>query len=297
MRSVSTVLLAVCACTLLVSMPVGATLPQQMNYQGRTLEDGTVTILPLLSGYEFFFDDTLEAAPGSNASVYVQGRNVASLKGYSVNLLFDPAALECTGVSLTGTRGQGAVMFIPAWGAGYAKAGIVYSYSCPPQIDGGAGPMLRVDLHVRAGAPLGPTYLDLADVPPALNRMTLCDGSTQVPDLLDGVVMIGPASGAEEPLLSERGPLGILYVRPNPSLGGQVEIAYRVAGSTPVDVTILDVTGRVMRVLRSASLDTGTHRVLWDGLDDQGLRASSGVYFIGIDGCDAAPSRRLLLVR
>jgi hypothetical protein len=45
-----------------------------------SLEDGTVTIPPAPSAYAFYFSDTVRVSPGSDVSVYVQGKNGSSLR-------------------------------------------------------------------------------------------------------------------------------------------------------------------------------------------------------------------------
>jgi len=81
---------------------------------------------------------------------------------------------------------------------GYAAAGVVYSYNCPPSIPEGDGTVLKLTLRVKADAPLGSTTLNLEDNAPSLNRMTLCDGSTAQPTLMDGEVVIEEGSSAAQ---------------------------------------------------------------------------------------------------
>jgi hypothetical protein len=44
-------------------------------------------------------------------------------------------------------------------------------------------------------------------------------------------------------------------------------------------VEIYDVTGRVVATLLAGDLPAGQHRVAWDGRDDRGVEAASGIYF------------------
>jgi flagellar hook capping protein FlgD len=52
--------------------------------------------------------------------------------------------------------------------------------------------------------------------------------------------------------------------------------------STPanVDLSVFDVQGRWMRRLASGNVPAGRRRVTWDGLDEAGHRAPSGLYVI-----------------
>jgi hypothetical protein len=66
---------------------------------------------------------------------------------------------------------------------------------------------------------------------------------------------------------------------PNP-FNPSTTIRYDVpAGGGDVTLTVYDVRGRRVRTLVSERRPEGRWRVVWDGVDDRGSRASSGVYF------------------
>jgi hypothetical protein len=64
---------------------------------------------------------------------------------------------------------------------------------------------------------------------------------------------------------------------PNP-FNSTTVIEYRLPSSSMVTVELFDVTGRPVRTLTSAFLPAGTHRIAWDGRNDDGEGLSSGVY-------------------
>jgi poly-gamma-glutamate capsule biosynthesis protein CapA/YwtB (metallophosphatase superfamily) len=71
-----------------------------------------------------------------------------------------------------------------------------------------------------------------------------------------------------------------------------------------VTVTIYNILGQQIRTLLGANLPAGSHRLQWNGTDDRGQPASSGVYFLRLEASprDAAAStfvadRKLLLVK
>jgi flagellar hook assembly protein FlgD len=43
-----------------------------------------------------------------------------------------------------------------------------------------------------------------------------------------------------------------------------------------------DIQGRLVRRIAAGQLAAGRHVVSWDGNDDQGVRVSSGVYFVRV---------------
>jgi hypothetical protein len=74
---------------------------------------------------------------------------------------------------------------------------------------------------------------------------------------------------------------GIAAVRPNP-FRGRVQIVLGVAQSQGQEgrVTIYDVAGRRVRSLHSGMISEGQTTIVWDGRDDHGVAAATGVYFV-----------------
>ncbi len=155
--------------------------------------DGTfsITLVPDL----LYFPSGLELCAGQQGVVIpVYGRNSQALKGYGISLCFDPAVFECVDIVKEGTRGEGGSEFVKLCEPGCARAGLVYSAACPPQIGAGEGILLKVIVNVKPGAAAGATPLDLTNVGPGYNTMTLCNGASLDPVLWDGTVQICPAA-------------------------------------------------------------------------------------------------------
>ncbi len=91
---------------------------------------------------------------------------------------------------------------------------------------------------------------------------------------------------------------GTLGVYPNPCGGGGTRILYSVPRAGVIDVSVYDVAGRLVRRLASGSVDGGERALEWDGRDDGGMNAPSGVYLVRLHGADGVEkSQRLVLFR
>jgi len=64
-----------------------------------------------------------------------------------------------------------------------------------------------------------------------------------------------------------------------------------------VSLRIYDVSGRLVRTLVDGPRTTGVHRVQWDGTDDRGRTARSGIYFAKLEAGTVKRSERVLLMR
>jgi glycosidase len=82
------------------------------------------------------------------------------------------------------------------------------------------------------------------------------------------------------------------------STGGTAVIAFRLPADATVDLTVLDVRGRLLtRLLSDASLAAGEHAVRWDGRDGEGRTVASGVYLFRLSAGGEQTQGRMVVVR
>jgi hypothetical protein len=81
---------------------------------------------------------------------------------------------------------------------------------------------------------------------------------------------------------------------PNPTVAAST-VDFRLEAAAPVRARILDVAGRLVRTLVDTELPAGEHRLTWDGTDDAGRPAASGLYFYRVErGGDTSVTRVVL---
>ncbi len=108
----------------------------------------------------------------------------------------------------------------------------------------------------------------------------------------DGVVTTGVADA-----IPGRKAFGLEPNRPNP-FNPTTSISFVLPGPADASLVIYNTAGRLVRSLVSGEqLTGGTHTYGWDGLDDAGLEAPSGVYFYRLDAGRLSDSKRMLLIR
>lgn len=84
--------------------------------------------------------------------------------------------------------------------------------------------------------------------------------------------------------------------RPNP-FNPNTALQFTLARTAPVTLDVLDVRGRLVRRLHAGTLAAGDHAILWDGRDDAGSPAATGVYLARLSGGGAQAIRKLVMVR
>lgn len=87
------------------------------------------------------------------------------------------------------------------------------------------------------------------------------------------------------------------YLHAAASTGGPTTIAFGVAESGSVSITIYDVAGRTIRRFPTESLASGAYERMWGGLDASGRSAAAGVYVVHLSTAGKRLTRKVVLAR
>ncbi|MDD5530134.1 MAG: FlgD immunoglobulin-like domain containing protein [bacterium] len=83
---------------------------------------------------------------------------------------------------------------------------------------------------------------------------------------------------------------------PNPFTGGTI-INYQLPATSKVSLTLYDLTGREVRTLVAMTQKPGRYRVLWDGMNANGQKVTSGIYFYKMHAADFKTTKKLILMK
>jgi flagellar hook assembly protein FlgD len=86
----------------------------------------------------------------------------------------------------------------------------------------------------------------------------------------------------------------LLGNEPNP-FGATTMIRFTTAAAAEARIAIFDVGGRQVRLLNRGIYQPGSHRIEWDGRDDNGNELPSGVYFTRLTAGGETSTRAVLL--
>jgi hypothetical protein len=78
---------------------------------------------------------------------------------------------------------------------------------------------------------------------------------------------------------------------------GRTQLSIGLAERTQIDLAVFDLSGRQISRLFQGALETGRHAFSWDGSDDRGTSARSGLYFVRLRAGSTQVARRVLLRR
>jgi hypothetical protein len=92
-------------------------------------------------------------------------------------------------------------------------------------------------------------------------------------------------------------PFRLLGNVPNP-FNPKTAIRFALAEDNNVTLTVFDLTGRQVRDLAvSQHFPAGTHSITWDGINDAGMPAASGVYFYRLEAGSHSETQKMTLLK
>jgi len=83
---------------------------------------------------------------------------------------------------------------------------------------------------------------------------------------------------------------------PNPA-AQNMAFAFSLAKGGPVDLSVFTVSGRLVKTLIHETRAAGNYRVTWSGIDESGLRATAGTYFVRLSAPQGQFTRTLTLLK
>ncbi len=107
----------------------------------------------------------------------------------------------------------------------------------------------------------------------------------------------GPTGGENAANTTQPDRFELFQNYPNP-FNASTTIKYRLGVGGRVNLSIVDLLGRIVRHLVQKKESVGEHSIIWDGRDDSGNGVGSGVYFCQLKTANGySRTRKLLLLK
>ena len=178
---------------------------------------------------------------------------------------------------------------LDAFQAEYVKGkGVRLSWSVKSQQDNAGFRLLRSD---SKNGPFVSLTSELIDADLSQRDFVYMDETAQQPGLyfykLESVSKSGATQQFEAISVTVQAPqqLALLQNYPNP-FNPSTAISFELPQTADVTLAIYNQKGQRVRLLARGQHAAGAHTVVWDALDDQGARVTSGIYFyvLTVDG-------------
>jgi hypothetical protein len=83
---------------------------------------------------------------------------------------------------------------------------------------------------------------------------------------------------------------------PNP-FNPDTKISFSIAEESKVRLEIINILGQRIRILVDETMPSGDYQAVWDGTDDRGEQAASGIYFYRLLSGSFTKTRKMALLR
>jgi hypothetical protein len=83
---------------------------------------------------------------------------------------------------------------------------------------------------------------------------------------------------------------------PNP-FNLSTAISYALPESADMQLVVYDLNGSLTRTLVKGDVNQGTHQVVWNGENGNGIKVASGIYFYRLKARNFVDSKRMMLIK
>ncbi|MBN1150467.1 T9SS type A sorting domain-containing protein [candidate division WOR-3 bacterium] len=137
------------------------------------------------------------------------------------------------------------------------------------------------------------------DIKAVTSSIFLVTGSSET--FCNGISDLIVAKITDAVTIVEENPLHVfspefLTVSPNP-FRGSAQIEFFLRNEDEVQVSVLDLSGRIVKIISDCTLGSGSLYFSWDGTDETGMPVHSGIYFLNVMTEESAVSEELILIR
>lgn len=187
---------------------------------------------------------------------------------------------------------------------------IVYgNYPDSPQSITNMDPWIRFDscdilggwVYGTGNIDIDPLFRDTANgdffaTSGAITTLPLASCGNEIPDSMEIWINPNATSVADRDLLNLPIDFELAQNYPNP-FNPSTTIAFALPYRSHVRLEIYNAIGQLVRTLCDSDLPAGSSRVVWDGRDNKGGDAASGVYFYCLKADNHTIARKMLLLK
>ncbi|MCK5832192.1 hypothetical protein KAH81_00820 [bacterium] len=153
---------------------------------------------------------------------------------------------------------------------------------------------VRPDGVWNISAPYGSIISWNAKALPSVELEIVTDFGTFDMHKVESIEFLGTAKVVTKGVLPTEFTLGQNV--PNP-FNATSTVPFSVPVDSRVSIKIYDINGHTISTLVESYVEVGSHRVVWDGLDDLGRSVPCGIYLCRMEAGSFAETRRMLLVK
>lgn len=113
---------------------------------------------------------------------------------------------------------------------------------------------------------------------------------------IENITFSGDVSVEEMQTIVNSVPIKFLKNYPNP-FNPQTTISFELAQAGEATLVIFNAKGQKVKTLINEDLVEGRHEVIWNGRDDSGKKAASGVYFYSLSSRGESKIKKMIILK
>jgi hypothetical protein len=117
--------------------------------------------------------------------------------------------------------------------------------------------------------------------------------NTQITAVSNGYIVLSASTANDDVIAS---PVSTLGAYPNP-FNPSTTISFSTIAATPVQISIYNLKGQLVRNLAAETMTVGTHEVVWNGEDTTGKVMGSGIYFVRLQHSGQTRTIKVLMTK
>ncbi len=263
---------------------------------------GSITVNEAPPNYDSVWVDSVGVMAGDQVVVGVYGKNEEDLSKIDLTFSFSSDNLLYNDVIFAGSRSEAAQQIEEAnQSQKNIHIGITFGENTPLTPGSGLLATIVFDVALAAQDELvlidSTSYLVPSGQSLEFHQTTAAGGQSFAPYFTTGYVDIKSATDIddEEEFILPKEYL-LAQNSPNP-FNPSTKIQFELPRATHIKLTVFNVLGQTVKTLTDEKLPAGKHSVIFDGIDANGSKIASGIYFYRLDAEEFTQSKKMILLK
>ncbi len=263
---------------------------------------GSITVLEAPPTFDSVWVDSIGAMAGEQVVVGIYGKNEEDLSKIDLTFSYSSDNLIYNDVIFDQTRSEAAQKVEEAnQSKRNIHVGITFGEDTPLTPGSGLLAIIIFDIDQSAQDELvlidSTSYLVPAGQSLEFHQTTAAGGLTYAPYFTAGYVDIKSATDIDD---DEEFVLPTEYLlaqnSPNP-FNPSTRIQFELPKAGHIKLTVFNVLGQTVKTLTDEKLTAGKHSVIFDGIDVNGSKIASGIYFYRLEAGEFTQSKKMILLK
>jgi hypothetical protein len=154
----------------------------------------------------------------------------------------------------------------------------------------------EMDAQIVSDGPIGLHFATRSGVNYLVSNIYALGAPVQMPEEAGKKIITPKPKTTAAPATPAAKVTALTSIHPNP-FNPQTTVDFSLAASANVRIAVYDVRGSLVRILVDETMPAGTHQARWNGVDEAGRSAASGIYFVRMVAGSYTEVRKIVMLK